>query len=223
MDDNAFEFNVPQRVLSDTRDGNSYRIRKLADGKCWMTENLKLVGPFKPDKTDSDVTWNRTDTNAFELTASYSGTWCDSVTSWCYNQSLVLDSDNTAYGTYYNWYAATAGTGKFETASGNAPSSICPKGWRLPTGGGSSEFQGLYEHYDSPSLMLNYESGPNFTLAGIRVGNTTGYQGEYGRYWSSTAVNATTDTYYLNIYPWYVSPEYSVLRTRGHTVRCLAK
>ena len=33
---------VAQRILYDIRDGNSYRVRKLADGNCWMTENLRL-------------------------------------------------------------------------------------------------------------------------------------------------------------------------------------
>ncbi|MBQ3271216.1 hypothetical protein IJH10_01265 [Candidatus Saccharibacteria bacterium] len=28
--------------MSDIRDGETYRIRKLADGNCWMTENLRL-------------------------------------------------------------------------------------------------------------------------------------------------------------------------------------
>ena len=34
---------VPETYLRDSRDGNYYRIRKLADGNCWMTENLRLV------------------------------------------------------------------------------------------------------------------------------------------------------------------------------------
>ena len=34
---------VPEKNLIDLRDGNSYRIRKLADGNCWMTQNLRLV------------------------------------------------------------------------------------------------------------------------------------------------------------------------------------
>ncbi len=34
---------VPERVLTDTRDGETYRVRKLADGNVWMTENLRLT------------------------------------------------------------------------------------------------------------------------------------------------------------------------------------
>ncbi|MBR0416074.1 hypothetical protein IJI64_02860, partial [Candidatus Saccharibacteria bacterium] len=38
---------VPQRILSDIRDGETYTVRKLADGHCWMTENLRLGDPTK--------------------------------------------------------------------------------------------------------------------------------------------------------------------------------
>ena len=31
-------------TLTDTRDGQNYRIRKMEDGKCWMIDNLKLAG-----------------------------------------------------------------------------------------------------------------------------------------------------------------------------------
>ena len=34
---------VPERVLTDARDGETYRVRKLADGNVWMTENLRLT------------------------------------------------------------------------------------------------------------------------------------------------------------------------------------
>ena len=37
------ELNVPQRTLYDIRDGETYRVRKLADGNVWMTENLRLT------------------------------------------------------------------------------------------------------------------------------------------------------------------------------------
>jgi len=33
---------VPQTVLTDERDQNTYVVRKLADGNCWMTDNLNL-------------------------------------------------------------------------------------------------------------------------------------------------------------------------------------
>jgi hypothetical protein len=32
------------RILTDNRDSQNYRIRKMEDGKCWMIDNLKLKG-----------------------------------------------------------------------------------------------------------------------------------------------------------------------------------
>ena len=37
-------------------------------------------------------------------------------------------------GNYYQWNAATAGTGGTITSS-NASGSVCPKGWKLPSSG----------------------------------------------------------------------------------------
>ena len=106
-----------------------------------MTQNLALVGPFYPDQSDSDVTWNKVTSGAnqtFMLTASDDGTWCLDDSSTCINKSTVLQSSNNNYGAYYNWFAATAGTGTHAlTANNIASSSICSKGWILPT---SSDF-----------------------------------------------------------------------------------
>ena len=46
---------VPEARLKDTRDNKYYTVRKLADGNCWMTDNLAYakVGTLKPE--DSDV------------------------------------------------------------------------------------------------------------------------------------------------------------------------
>ena len=46
---------VPEARLKDTRDNKYYTVRKLADGNCWMTDNLAYakVGTLEP--TDSDV------------------------------------------------------------------------------------------------------------------------------------------------------------------------
>ncbi len=34
---------VPTKTLTDSRDGNKYTISKLADGNCWMTQNLSAA------------------------------------------------------------------------------------------------------------------------------------------------------------------------------------
>lgn len=65
--DNAgFKQNPITKRLIDTRDGNAYWVAKLADGKCWMTQNLDFDIKVKEDGTsnvkamDTDVEqdWN---------------------------------------------------------------------------------------------------------------------------------------------------------------------
>lgn len=49
----------------------------------------------------------------------------------------VYSTGNATYGAYYNWNTAVAG-GKGD---------ICPKNWRLPTGGTSGEWKALCDIY----------------------------------------------------------------------------
>lgn len=44
-------------ALRDTRDGNVYAVAKLADGKCWMVENLRLndMVTISSSNTDSPI------------------------------------------------------------------------------------------------------------------------------------------------------------------------
>lgn len=48
--------------LRDTRDGKYYWVAKLADGNCWMTQNLDLdlntVGTLAPENSDVSADWN---------------------------------------------------------------------------------------------------------------------------------------------------------------------
>ncbi len=59
---------VPTATLIDSRDNKTtYTIAKLADGKCWMTQNLDL-----DIKTDGSIIYNSTNTN---LTVAGSGAY----------------------------------------------------------------------------------------------------------------------------------------------------
>lgn len=174
--------------LKDTRDNSIYNIGKLADGKCWMRNNLKII-----DKTitsaDSDVSSDFTIPSS-----SLTDDWHEMDAPRAYKSSTA------AYGTYYNWYTATAGTGLSTTAGGlDAPSSVCPKGWKLPT----------YDDYKT-MLAANGYSAPTVRSALNLIphgeidyyqpdysGNPTHYEGhvvaagETGFIWSSTVYNST--------------------------------
>ena len=151
---------VPTATLTDTRDGKTYTVAKLADGKVWMTQNLDL----QKEDLLPDVALTNENTNnpaeGFELPYSQTsgdGSWGSDETA--VNTARVFDLLDNTYnkcirfqpgpgicleysedywgsrelGNYYNWHTATAGTGTYNTGSGeDATGSICPKGWRLP-------------------------------------------------------------------------------------------
>ena len=197
---------VPTKTLVDTRDNNTYTVSKLADGKCWMTQNLRIINKTITP-ADSDVTSNYT------IPASSISGFITYNTSNAY-----VDSD----GGFYTWYTTTAGTGtrSLSTNGQNTTVSICPKGWRLPTSGGDGEFQVLYNNYNSSSAL---RSNPvNLTLSGgVRSGSRHD-QGSVGFYWSST-VYSSYGAYYLHLNTSDVNPANYVNKYNGHPVRCIAR
>ena len=194
-------------TLRDIRDGNTYTVAKLKDGKCWMTQNLRIAGKTLTS-TDSDVTTSYT-IPASSLSSFDSGTYDAS--------NAYVDSD----GGFYTWRTATAGTGTqaLSTNGQNTTVSICPKGWRLPTSGSSGEFRTLYNNYNSSSAL---RSNPvNFTLSGAVHSNSRRDQG-YGYYWSST-VNSSNSAYYLNLNISNAIPADYGSKFYGFSVRCIAR
>ena len=192
-----------------------------------MTDNLKLQNK-KITSADSNLPSGKEVT----IPASSTANWCTTNSSACDNQLMVLDATDTSisdqssaqssYGYYYNWYTATATYGTYEMSSGNVSYDICPKGWRLPTGGSSGEFQALYNQYASSALMRDATNGPGFVLSGYRYGSSTYYQGSIGSYWSSTADGAY-GAYGLGLNSSNVYPADGGDKFDGFTVRCVAK
>lgn len=164
--------------------------------------------------TDSDVTAD------FTLPASA----LSGFTGTDNNAAFV----SAEYGGSYSWYTATAGTGKSATASGNATSSICPKGWRLPTGGSGGEFEVMAKKYGSDSNQTDWLAAlqatpiPGFGLYGGV--NPTGVveRGEVGIFWSSTAQSATS-AYDLNMNTSNMRPSTYNSKYIGRSVRCIAR
>jgi uncharacterized protein (TIGR02145 family) len=134
-------------TLTDSRgDNQSYQVAKLADGHCWMLNNLKL------GSASSSLTLTPTDTNiASNLTLPqlFNGSFTEepdeATINHFYDDPVVFGSvpgdtgaGETNYGYLYNWSAATAGESR-ESMPGDgthdnvAPYSICPANWRLPT------------------------------------------------------------------------------------------
>ena len=135
-------------------------------------------------------------------------------------------SDNTydahfLVGNFYQWNAATAGTGSSITST-NATDSICPKGWKLPTSNNSNNgsFQALVGNLNSTTIT---QAPYYFNPSGYVLSGSLRDAGRVGYYWSSTAYSSSSYAYYLYFGSGGVFPSsYYNYRYRGQSVRCLA-
>ncbi len=183
-----------------------------------MTENLRIQGKAL-DSSDSDLPSGAT----FTLPASGVNTFCaTSNYANCDGRANVLNSNNAQhpeYGTYYNWYAATAGYGKYATII-EPVYSICPKNWSLQS---KSQVENLYSIYGSKTSMQQ-SVGPNYTLAGYTgSGNTLYDQGVWGLYWESTP-GSNGDAYAIRTNADVFLPSFSGYQKYwGFPIRCVAK
>ena len=218
---------VPTHTMIDVRDGETYQVKKLADGRCWMTENLRLED-ITITSADSNLPSGKTVT--IPSSRNSVNRWCNGNSAGCYERLITMNyidagnSDHPEYGNYYNWYTATATYGKRSTTT-DTEYSICPAGWRLPKGGPNGEFQALYNAgYNTPALMMKDAGGPHFVLSGAREAGDTQASGEIGRYWSSTPVaNEQKRAYRFYVSNSKVEPAEPNIygKHRGLSVRCI--
>ncbi len=220
--------------LYDTRDETIYNVRKLADGNCWMVDNLKLnLSSVTLTSANSDVASNYTAGTATDVTTASNWSTTDSDNKAQFNMDGFGKANyKSDYGYYYSWYAATAGTGTYSMSYGEASSSICPKGWKLPKGDYSGDFQtlkwtttwtsidGINGRWLGASTATS--GGAFFPAAGFVYSSGLSSAGSNGFYWSRTVRNSSYDVYYLNFnnndtYPADYGNKYF-----GLSIRCIA-
>ncbi|MDR2336916.1 MAG: IPT/TIG domain-containing protein, partial [Candidatus Nomurabacteria bacterium] len=117
--------------LLDTRDNKTYRVRKMADGKCWMIDNLAfdLANSKAPVYSPAAGLVSGTDPSV------------DTQAQYFLNSDHSTTAGDITY--LYNWCAAMGDTSTNCTTTKNYTSlqpvapqqGICPTGWRLPRGG----------------------------------------------------------------------------------------
>jgi len=215
----------------DARDNHTYWVQKLADGKCWMLTNLGYAGGGTNTYNDAKSLTNDTGGSGSFTVASYYVV--PSTTSFTTEPTAPSTSTNGTgqYGYVYNWCGAMGGQATAACASATTPTpdptiSICPAGWRLPTGGSSGEFSALNTAVNGGSTTS--DAG---LIASPWLGQRGGYwlsgfpiTGSYGMYWSSTPYDAfypynlTFSSTSVNIY----STPGGIGKTYGLAVRCVA-
>jgi uncharacterized protein (TIGR02145 family) len=104
----------------------------------------------------------------------------------------------------------------------NTTISICPAGWRLPTGNGG-EFGALNTAINGG--LTTSDAGligaPWLAQRGGDWGSGFGNQGSFGYYWSSTQ-GSVAGAYSLTFFSTYVNPADSNTKSLGFAVRCVA-
>ena len=175
-------------TLTDSRDGEEYKVARLADGNCWLLDNLRFdvvahkssilstntnIEPsIEGDVLTSLESGNRDSGNQY---ANAGIDYSSSV--YTYSAPRInIDYKNivaTSYGmgsgkigVYYNYCAASAGTYCYGSGydwgdpSGDATSDVCPKGWRMPTGNWGYEHTGEYNELATAlGLSLDEDQG----------------------------------------------------------------
>ena len=250
---------VPRKSLKDTRDGKYYLVSKLSDGNCWMSQNLAFdltAGQSFVASNNDGTTTIVTPNNTTQTTTGVN--WSEDVDVWrsykaqaneaYYNNSQTKSSTPTGTGVeydwekagnYYNWYAATAGTGTKSLTETEAESSICPKGWRLPARSGlytpknfTNLIQTVYfmrqtSSYDNAQKL---RSAPfNFLHSGKYTGSSMQNQGSYGYVWSGMPNEATGEEEYDGLAAENFSIRFvgfddlnNTHKTSGLSVRCVS-
>lgn len=94
---------------------------------------------------------------------------------------------------FYNWYAATAGSGSYSMASGVANDSVCPKGWQLPVSypDGKSVRNLLFNSYGYSSSSSNEVcmTPISYVRLGYISDRVLYEQGSYSVYWTANSTS----------------------------------
>ena len=255
---------VPERYLTDIRGGGGhitgsvttgytynaaqngkYRVRKLADGNCWMTENMDLAmatsQTYHSYDTNVSANWspsNATITSAGQTEStrtadhSYRGngsagtTTATTFASTYAGHSIVSETQHI--GTYYDWAAAIADRTDYTTAGDSVSTSICPKGWTLPKGNTDAKsFQTLANAYSLTNSQAGSEGLRSYPLSFVFSGNyywghgSLYYQSTGGHWWSSTVVS-DTNSRSLYVYSSELRPQGNNNKLYGFGVRCVS-
>ena len=236
------------KLVKNTTIGGDYQ-------EVWMTTNLDLAGGTHLTHEDTDIpadyTINATGFTNNTLPAS-NANFSSGSAATVYNSGSTTCGDNVPCYSYYSWIAATAGgkdaNGTAVTSNGyNAPYSICPAGWRLPTTTTSNasattrpnwktgDFYALATAYGANLESIYYQSSgafynnagpttiiPKFLFGGYYQGSSFDYGGSLGYYWSATS-NSSSDAYnlYFSSSDIYLASYNS--RGFGFSVRCMLR
>ena len=241
---------VPRVTLTDIRDGSTYLVSKLADGHCWMSQNLSLtltagtpvtaydfntgsVFSYTPANTTQTTTGTPWAKDASDGARSYSGDKDKYIGGADITVSGGTGSNTgepyEKIGILYNWAAATAQNSEAASKTTETTTSICPKGWRLPSNNGNYSFSVLMGSYGLPTT--NQDQGYSGQLQSPLNFNRPGYyhwsngalhsRGTNGVFWSSVGYSSAY-AHYLAFSSSDFYPQDGYNKGFGFSVRCVS-
>lgn len=235
----------------DKRDNHTYWVKKLADGKCWMLTNLAYAGGTSNggDNTYGDVIPTGDGTSGTLSNGTGDGPGGSSTTNAKYyvhsnaNPTTYPDEPSTStdggatnpqYGYLYNFCAtmgaqnggsqpSTSACTTSNTPSPDTSVSVCPYGWRLPTGGSGSEYEALNDAVNGGSTISDAGLLSSWCgqLSGSGGAGSFGYINTYG-YYRSASQDSSSTAFGLVFRASGVYPTFSYGETSGAAVRCIA-
>lgn len=196
-------------TVVDKRDNKEYTVRYI-NGLCTMTQNLKIDEGQVMTPEDTNIVSDYTmPSNDLAMGDGY------------YTVEGMHTGDTADEGNWYNYCAATAGT-ICNYDDTEVTQDICPRGWRLPTGGYNfGEQYILNNRYISNSFNPNYPKEFNPIAAGYYESGSLNNHGSDGYWWSSTAHSSYST--YIMVYSTSggLSSGDGYSRDLGLSVRCV--
>ena len=154
------------------------------------------------------------------------------------NTETTIDGETQEIGVYYDFQAASAGTGSsIGTANANTPDTFCPLGWQLPYDGSGGDYYDKSKSwrylFASYSLAINPGNSSSsvamrsYPFSMILAGDFTWYKGVLyvmttnAYFWSST-VSSETKSYYLDLTKTSIK-NLENGRNLGNSIRCVSE
>ncbi len=146
-------------------------------------------------------------------------------------ETTTYDGETQKIGTYYNFQAATIGSGASLTNNGDqAPDSFCPIGWQLAIGGNQNTnkaFKALLSSYSIANNNTGSIAGRSYPLSYLLSGyyywgsGKLNNLGSFGGWWSNTVEEGGL-AYRLDIYEDEVYADVYNDMGLGFPLRCVS-
>jgi uncharacterized protein (TIGR02145 family) len=204
----------------------TYKVRKMADGRIWMVQDLKFGNLCGTDFRGS--TSNQTGKVTSLTDKTYYGDCRNNTQSvaagYLYDWAAAINKLNAYYGSSSNVGCSGIGSGTSGTNPG-ACQGICPVGWHIPTSGSSGEFQDADAKFKQSYLCSNAGCwNASSPWEGVQAGACTNtgvlHNPSDWVYWSSTYGNGYNN-YTLALQSGTLLTSYLHSTHFGGSVRCV--